>query len=373
MFDKKLLRNLDTITIIIVVILVSVGIVAISSATHVHETGDYWAVKRQIMWFVAGLIAMVVVMSIDYNTLGNLSVYMYFFSLLLLVAVLIPGVGVVRNGARSWFDIKVSLIQPAEFIKIIMIITFSKHIEKIKESNESDINSIKNLCTLVAHMALPIFLILKQPDWGTAAVFIGIMIVILFIAGISYKYIVAAFATSAAVLPLLFFFVMKEYQRERLLVFWDPNRDPLGRGYHVIQSKIAIGSGQLYGKGLFHGTQTHLGYLPEQHTDFIFSVIGEELGFIWSSIIIILFVILLLRFLYLATLAKEDFGSYIIIGITAMIFFHILINIGMTMGLAPVTGIPLPFISYGGSSLLTNMMAIGLVLNVAMRRQKINF
>ncbi|MGE4282693.1 MAG: rod shape-determining protein RodA [Clostridia bacterium] len=373
MFDKKLFKNFDTVTIIIVLILVSIGIIAISSATHVHETGDFGAVERQILWFIIGLVAMGAVISIDYSTYGNFSTYMYIFGLVLLIAVLIPGIGVVRNGARSWFDLKISLLQPAEFVKIIIIITFAKHIEKVKEEDSEDINKTKNLFMLIMHMLLPILLIMRQPDWGTAGVFIGIMVVMLFVSGISYKYIVAAFSASAVVLPLLFFFVMKDYQRERLLVFWDPNRDPLGRGYHVIQSKIAIGSGQLYGKGLFHGTQTQLGYLPEQQTDFIFSVIGEELGFIWSSIVIVLFIILLLRFLYLATVAKESFGSYIIIGITAMMFFHLLINIGMTIGLAPVTGIPLPFISYGGSSLLTNMIAIGLVLNVGMRRQKINF
>ncbi|WHH61049.1 rod shape-determining protein RodA [Petroclostridium sp. X23] len=372
MFDRKLLKNFDTFTIIIIVILVTIGIIAISSATHVHETGDFSAVKKQIMWFVFGLIAMGVVISIDYNTYGSFATYMYAFGILLLLGVLIPGVGVVRNGARSWFDLKVSMFQPAELVKIIMIITFAKHIQKIKE-DESDINHIKNLAILIIHMVMPILLIMKQPDWGTAAVFIGIMVMMLFVADISYKYIMAAFGASAIALPLLFFFGMKDYQRGRLLVFWDPNRDPLGQGYHVIQSKIAIGSGQLYGKGLFNGTQTQLGYLPEQQTDFIFSVIGEELGFIWSSIVIVLFIILLLRFLYLATVAKESFGSYIIVGITSMIFFHLLINIGMTIGLAPVTGIPLPFISYGGSSLLTNMIAIGLVLNVGMRRQKINF
>ncbi|MDK2800742.1 MAG: rod shape determining protein RodA [Clostridiales bacterium] len=372
MFDKKLLRNFDTITIVIMVSLIAIGVVAISSATHVAETGDFWAVKKQVAWFILGLIVMGVIISIDYNTFGHLATYMYVTGILLLIAVLFVGTEI--NGAKSWFVIKgLGSIQPSEFVKIIVIISFAKHIEKIKENNDTDINALKNLFILMLHMMLPILLIMKQPDWGTAGVFIGIMIILLFVAGISYKYIIAAFTASAAIIPILFFFVMKDYQRERILVFWNPNRDPLGRGYHVIQSKIAIGSGQLYGKGLFHGTQTQLGFLPEQHTDFIFSVIGEELGFIWSSVVVLLFVILLLRLLYLATVAKDKFGTYIIIGVTAMIFFHFLINVGMTIGLAPVTGIPLPFISYGGSSLLTNMIAVGLVLNVAMRRQKIKW
>ncbi|NLY43659.1 MAG: rod shape-determining protein RodA [Clostridiaceae bacterium] len=370
--DKKLLKNFDTMTMVIVLILIGIGIVVISSATHVHETNDFSAVQKHIVWTVLAIGLLLFIISIDYNSLAGMVVYLYIGAILLLISVLLFGTEI--KGAKSWFTIgSLGSIQPAEFVKVIVIITFSKHIDKIKENDPEAINKPKNLLALCIHMLIPILLIMKQPDWGTAAVFIGIMVMILFAAGISYKYIFTAFGAAAVSLPLLFFYVMEDYQRERLLVFLDPNRDPLGRGYHVIQSKIAIGSGQLYGKGLFQGTQTQRGFLPEQDTDFIFSVIGEELGFIWCSIVIILFVILLLRFLYLASIAKDNFGSYIIIGVTAMFFFHVLINIGMTIGLAPVTGIPLPFISRGGSSMLTNMAAVGLVLNVAMRRQKINF
>lgn len=372
MINRKLLKNFDTITIVIVLILVVIGTVAISSATHVHETKDFSTVQKHIAWTVLAIGLLLLIISVDYNNFASVVVYLYIGGILLLLAVLFFGTEI--KGAKSWFTFgTLGSIQPSEFVKVIVIITFSKHVEKIKESDANAINKPKNLLVLCVHMLIPILLIMKQPDWGTAAVFIGIMVTILFAAGISYKYIFTAFGVAAVSLPLLFFYVMEDYQRKRLLVFLDPNRDPLDSGYHVIQSKIAVGSGQLYGKGLFKGTQTQMGYLPEQDTDFIFSVIGEELGFIWCSVIIVLFVTLLLRFLYLASIAKDDFGSYIIIGVTAMLFFHILVNIGMTIGLAPITGIPLPFISRGGSSMLTNMAAVGLVLNVAMRRQKINF
>ncbi len=370
MLDKKLLKNFDISVILIVILLVAIGLVMISSATHVHETQDYSLVKKQLFFFVLGLTAIVVISNIDYRTFANFCVYMYIAGVLFLVAVLFTEP---INGARSWFKIFGFGLQPSEYFKIVIIITFSRHIEKIKEKGEEDINSFKNILLLLLHMGLPILLIMVQPDWGTATVYIGIMIIILFVANISYKYIIAAFASASVILPLLFFFVMKGYQRNRLLTFWNPEVDPLGAGYQFIQAKIAIGSGQLFGKGLFKGIQTQLGYLPEQETDLIFPVIGEELGFIWCSIIIIMFVALLLRLVYLATLAKDYFGSYVITGVAAMIFFHVLINIGMTIGLAPMMGIPLPFLSYGGSSLLANMIAVGLALNVAMRRQKINF
>ncbi len=372
MFDKKLLKKLDLTVIIIVVLLFIIGITVIASATHVHETHDFSVVKKQAIWFVTGIIAILIIISIDYHTFGSIVSYMYLFGLAMLVAVLVFGSRI--NGAKSWFMIAGMGIQPAEIVKIIVILSFAKHVERIREKSEDAINRITSIIPLILHMAIPIALIMKQPDWGTAAVFIGIMFTIVFAADISYKYIVGAFISVSAILPILFFSpLMKEYQRQRFLVFINPALDPLGSGYHVIQSKIAVGSGQIFGRGLFNGTQTQLGFLPEQQTDFIFSVIGEELGFLWSVIVVVLFSMLILRLIYLATQARDEYGSYIIIGVAAMFFFHMLVNIGMTIGVVPVTGIPLPFISYGGSSLLTNMMAIGVVLNVAMRRQIIKF
>lgn len=371
MFDKKLLKNFDITIVLLVILLFAIGLVAVASATHVHETHDYSAIQKQLLFFMVGLIAIGVMISIDYHTLGNLALYMYVVGIILLVAVLFTEP---RNGAQSWFTVRGFTLQPSEFVKIITIISLSKHIDKVQEKGEDGINDLKNLIILLLHMAVPIALIMKQPDYGTASIFIAFTAAILFVAKIDYKYIVGAFVSAAVLLPLLYFSpITDDYQRDRIKVFLNPDLDPMGKAYNVIQSKIAIGSGQLFGKGLFKGTQAQLGYIPEQQTDFIFSVIGEELGFIWCSIVIIMFVLLFLRYLHLARLAKDRFGSYIITGVTAMMFCHMLINIGMTIGLVPVMGIPLPFISYGGSSLLTNMIAVGLVLNVAMRRQKIKF
>ncbi len=372
MIDKKLLKNFDISIAIIVILLLVIGIIVISSATHVHRPlQSYATVYKQLMWFVIGTIAIGFIISLDYHTLGYLSWYMYAAGIILLVAVLFtPEI----NGARSWFNLKFFSFQPSELVKLILIIGFSKQVDRIQERTIQDINYFKNLFYLLGYMVLPILLIMMQPDWGTAAVYIGIMVAILFVADISYKYIIGAFVSAAAILPVLFFSpIMEDYQRKRLLTFFNPDLDPLGSGYNVIQSKIAIGSGQLFGNGLFKGAQTQLGYLPEQETDFIFSVIGEELGFIWCCIIVILFTLLFIRLIQLARSSRDRFGSYIVTGVAAMMYFHVLINIGMTIGLMPVMGIPLPFISYGGSSLLTNMMAVGLVLNVAMRRQKIAF
>ncbi len=371
MIDKKLLKNFDISIVIIIILLVITGIIVISSATHVYRPPQSYAiVYKQLIWFVIGVIAIGFIISIDYHTLGYLSWYMYATGIILLVAVLFtPEI----NGARSWFNLKFFSLQPSELVKLILIIGFSKQVERIQERTVQDINYFKNLIYLLVYMGVPILLIMMQPDWGTAAVYIGIMVAILFVADISYKYIIGAFASAVVILPALFFFIMEEYQKKRLLIFFNPDIDPLGSGYNAIQSKIAIGSGQLFGNGLFKGAQTQLGYLPEQETDFIFSVIGEELGFICCGIVVILFTLLLIRLLQLARTSRDPFGSYIITGVAAMMYFHVLINIGMTIGLMPIMGIPLPFISYGGSSMLTNMMAVGLVLNVAMRRQKIAF
>lgn len=376
MINKKLIKKFDWFLFILIIFLVIVGLVAISSATNVDDTGDFSFVKKQIVWFIIGCVAIAVIISFDYNNICDFAIYLYIIGILMLVAVLIFGTRI--NGAKSWFVFKGISMQPSEFVKIICIISLSKHIQKIKEKSndfgiEDGLNNIINILVLLVHVGIPVVLIMKQPDWGTAAVFLLIMFSILFVAGISFKYIIGAVGAAIVIFPLLFLYVMDEYQKNRFISFLNPEADPLGTGYHVIQSKIAIGSGKLFGKGLYNGPQTQMGYLPEQQTDFIFSVIGEELGFIWTSIIISVYIIILIRMLYLATKSKDELGSYIMTGIAVMIFSHVLINVGMTIGLLPVMGIPLPFISYGGSSLLTNMVAIGLILNITMRRKRLNF
>jgi len=365
--DKKLLKNLDVGILISVILLFIIGLVAISSATGVAHGGSLRHVKIQSVAFLLGTIAMIITLFFDYNTFGELSKVIYIVSILLLVAVLIFGVEV--KGSKSWFDLKVVNFQPSELVKIGFIISFAKFLEK----REENLNSLKGVLSAVLYIIPIVGLIILQNDFGTALVFIFFIAFMLFAAGISYKYVVGAIVLGILSFPLLWYYVFEDYQRKRILVFLNPEMEPLGRGYHVIQSKIAVGSGQFWGKGLYQGTQNNLGFIPERHTDFIFSVIGEEMGLIGSLAVILLFMLLLMRCIYIANISKDSFGKYICVGVMAMFLFHVLENIGMTIGMMPVTGIPLPFVSYGGSSLVTNLIAIGLVLNVGMRRQVIRF
>lgn len=366
-FDKKLLKNIDMGIIISVILLFAGGIVAISSATGVARGESLGYIKIQSVAFILGIIGIIVILCFDYNTFGDMSRIIYAVSILLLIAVLLFGKEI--KGSKSWFDLGPVNFQPSEIVKIGFILSFAKILEK----REGTLDTIKGMIPVIIYIIPIIGLILLQNDFGTALVFIFFIAFMVFAAGISYKYILGAGVFALLSLPLLWFKFFGDYQKKRILVFFNPELDKLGSGYHVIQSKIAIGSGQFTGKGLFKGTQNNLGFIPERHTDFIFSVIGEELGLIGSVIIILLFMILILRCIYIAKISKDSYGKYVCIGVMAMFLFHVLENIGMTIGIMPVTGIPLPFVSYGGSSLLTNMMSIGLVLNVGMRRQIIRF
>ena len=366
-FDKKLLKNIDVGIIISMILLFAGGIVAIASATGVTHGGSLNHIKIQSVAFILGMIAIIIILFFDYNTFGDMSKLIYAVSIILLVAVLIFGKEV--KGSKSWFDLGLVNFQPSEIVKIGFILSFAKLLEK----REGTLDTIKGIIPIILYIVPIIGLILLQNDFGTALVFIFFIAFMVFAAGMSYKFILGTGVLAVLSLPLLWFKFFGDYQKKRILVFFNPELDKLGSGYHVIQSKIAIGSGQFTGKGLFRGTQNNLGFIPERHTDFIFSVIGEELGLIGSVIIIFLFMLLITRCIYIARISKDSYGKYICIGIMALLLFHVLENIGMTIGIMPVTGIPLPFVSYGGSSLLTNMISVGLVLNVGMRRQVIRF
>ena len=269
-------------------------------------------------------------------------------------------------GTKGWIRFGSIGIQPSELVKIGFIITFAKHIEHV----HSDLNNFKNILALLLHAGLLIGLILMQPDAGTAMVFAMIMLLMLFVAGISWKYIVSAFGTLAAAAPLIWFYVLKDYQKGRIISFFSPESDPLGRGYHVIQSKIAIGSGQVVGRGLFSGIQTQLGFLPEKQTDFIFAVIGEELG-LWGCLLVCaLLLTIVCRIFYIAANSRDLLGELLCTGVGAMFMFHVIENIGMCVGLTPVTGIPLPFFSYGGSNIIASMLGIAIVMLVSGSRNR---
>jgi len=363
-----LFKELDYTLILLTLICTGFGIVMISSAVNSLNDGLKYIIIQSGAAAI-GFIFMTFLTTINYEKVGSAWKIIYLGCIMLLVLVLIIGTGKEDTGSKSWIRFGSIGIQPSEFVKIGFIITLSKRVAEFGDR----INEPKNILRLLAHLGILLFLIMLQPDFGTSMVFIFIFVGIVFAAGISYKYIVTAIGTIIGIIPLAWFFFLEEYQKNRIRVFFSPESDPLGSGYHVIQSKIAIGSGQLFGKGLYQGTQTQLGYLPVKHTDFIFAVIGEELGLIGCVVVTSMLFAIVFRCLIDSKRTKSDMSRYICIGVACMFLAHIFENIGMCIGLMPVTGIPLPFFSYGGSSILTNYAAIGLVLSIYMRKKSISF
>lgn len=314
---------------------------------------------------------MIVIIFIDYDVIARFSPIFYGIFIILLIAVLFTPV---VNGATSWFTITDGVkFQPSEFAKVFVIIFIAYIISIIQKREKNEINKPLKLLAALAIVAVPVLLIIMQPDYGTAIAFMIATILMLFVAGLDKRYIIATFIVILVAVPLMYNFILPTHAKNRIDVFLNPNLDPRGSGYNVIQSKLAIGSGKLVGMGLLKGNQTQLGFLHPKTTDFIFSVIGEEMGFIVAGAVIILYVVLITKAIYVAKTAKDDLGSYIAMGIVGIFLFHMIENIGMTMGLLPITGVPLPFVSYGGSSLITNFICIGLLLNISGRRQKTIF
>ena len=362
---KKFLKNIDWWILICSILLLLIGLVALFSATYENGLSEF---KKQIIWFIISIPIIFIVMLIDYDILARYSWIFYWIFIILLIAVLFTSP---INGATSWFEISSGLkFQPSEFAKIVVIFFIAAVMVRIQKNSRNDINRFSKMLLIIAAIGLPLFLIVIQPDYGTAMAFIVAVSMMLFVAGLDKKYIFIALLLIVISLPILYFFVLPEHAKTRIHVYLNPNIDPRGSGYNVIQSKLAIGAGQLFGMGILKGNQTQLGYLYPKTTDFIFSVIGEEFGFIVSSTVIVIYVILISRSIYIAKTAKNDLGSYIAIGIAGIFMFHMIENIGMTMGLLPITGVPLPFVSYGGSSLVTNFMCIAVLLNISGLRKK---
>lgn len=364
---KKILKNMEWGILVCSVLLLIIGMVALFSAT---QNSDYEEFKKQGVWFLISIPVVIIVMIIDYQLIARFSPFFYGLFIILLIAVFFTEP---INGATSWFDLGMFSFQPAEFAKVFVIIFIAYIIDLLCVRGKIEINKLWKLSLVLLAAIVPILLIAKQPDYGTAIAFFVAICFMLFVSGIKAKYIIAALLLVVILLPILYFFVLPEHAKTRIEIFLDPEQDPRGAGYNILQSKLAIGAGQLFGMGIFKGNQTQLGFLYPKTTDFIFAVIGEEFGFIVSSVIIVLYVIMITKAIYVAKTAKDDLGSYIAMGIAGMFFFHMMENIGMTIGLLPITGIPLPFVSYGGSSLLTNFIAIALLLNISGRRQKAIF
>ena len=355
------LRNIDKLLLFAAVGLGVFGVLMIFSATRADNPSTYY-LKRQAMFFIVALVAMLLAASFDYRKLMPYSKIIYAISLLLLLVVLVfPA----RLGSHRWIPLGFFDLQPSELAKVAVILLLGTFIA----DRHLEIGTNKEFLQAIAVGLGAMFFIFIEPDLGSALSIFVIMIGMLVIGGARLKQMVAFGAGTVVVVgAAIFLKVLKSYQISRLLVFVKPNMDPLHSGYNLVQSKIAIGSGQLIGKGLFQGTQTNLKFIPEHHTDFIFSVVGEELGFIGGAILIALFALLLWRAMKIAITARDPFGTMVAVGIVVMFFFQIVVNIGMTMGIMPVTGIPLPFMSYGGASLIVNFVCIGLLLNIGMRR-----
>ena len=380
LFDKKYFKHIDWMTVAIVLGLVAFGTIALASVMATPFDGteaslsDYMSrfnmeyLTKHITNFLIGCAAMLVVIVFDYSIFKSLSVYIYagIIGLLALLFVF----GKVRGGAQGWFvfDTIERAIQPGELCKIALIISLAKVVSAAMD-RDGRLLKLKDIAAAVAITALPFMLIVLQPDYGTAFVLLVILFVIIFIARIKWIYIIAAAVMGGGGIVLAYNFILTDKQRARIDVFLRPETMSDNDKYHITKSKMAIGSGQLLGKGFFgEETLAQMRYIPARHTDFIFSGITEAVGFVGSCLLIVALFALIFRWVYISYKARDSFGTLLVAGVTAMLEAHVFENIGMTMGLMPITGIPLPFISYGGSNMLTNMIGVGIVLNVYMRR-----
>ena len=365
--NKRLLKNIEWGILICTILLIIIGLVALFSAT---QNADYDEFKKQIIWVLVSIPIMIIVLLIDYETFIKISPVLYGISLIVLIGVLFTEP---INGASSWFSFGQFTFQPAEFAKIAFVLFMTFVITKMQQKGKDEISRPLKLALILLLALIPIILIIKQPDYGTALAFVMSLIFMLFVSGIKKRYIIISIATVVILLPIAYFFILPDHAKTRIDVYLNPDIDPRGAGYNIIQSKLSIGAGQLFGMGLLKGNQTQLGFLYPKTTDFIFSVIGEEMGFVIAAGVIILYVVLITKAMYVAKTAKNDSGAYIAAGIAGIFFFHMLENIGMTMGLLPITGIPLPFVSYGGSSMITNLIMIAILLNISARRKRALF
>lgn len=368
------LKSFDYPLFVAVLLLSVIGLIALRSAIGETEITRTWL--KQLIFVCVGSMMAIIVSAIDYKIFKTLGIAIYIGSIVLLVLVLF--IGDKHYGSRSWLSVPlIGSFQPSELAKVAFAIIVPIFLERLKEGKDVG----KNVIKLLIYAALPIILVLLQPDIGTAIVFIFAFVVLLFIYGIPYKYFFISLGALTMAAPIFWFFVLPKdsHIRHRIMTFIFPETDLLGKGMQVYNSKMTIGSGQLFGKGIFYNIQakssglTSSYYVPFKQTDFIFSVIGEEVGFIGSMIVLALVFFILFRSIYIAMNSRDAYGSFLVICITSMMGFHFIENIGMCIGILPVTGIPLPFVSQGNSSLISNFLNIGLLLSVSMRRKKAIF
>lgn len=383
-FNKYMWKYVDWILVILICMLVGFSLISIINATASPFTGDesgfgefmdnlnLGSAQRQMMFFGIGLIAMFLCMLLDYHTVKNITDYIYWICIAFLIAVLF--LGSEQRGTTGWFMIGTYGVQPAEFGKIGLILVISKVLSDKTEGHEEGITRFRDILPALWRFIIPFGLIVSQPDFGTAIVYMFIFVVLLFMAKTNWKILLTLLIIAIAAIPIVYN-LLAGWQQERLLSFFFPDQyataDTADARFQVEQAKMAVGSGGLFGKGLFApGSLSQLDFVPEKHNDFIFAVTVEAFGFVGGLAVLVLYFLLISRTFMLSMRARDDFGAYIIIGVAAMTLFHVFENIAMNIDLMPITGIPLPFFSYGGSSLLTNMIAYGMVLSVDMRRTR---
>lgn len=362
----NLIKNIDKVIVAVIALLAVLSVLMIGS-TQIDSGFFGRDVIVQLAAYMLGLAAIFIILSFNYTLFSGLEKYLYILSLALLLLVYVPGLGVEQYGARSWINLGVTTVQPSEIVKILFILIMAGYLNEHRD----DLYNFKGLIK-AGLVAAPIIIIVLKEDLGSALVFAAIWVVMIFFAGIDLKVFAKFFALVIAAVPVAYVF-MADYQKERIEAFLHPENLDLSGNYQVWQSKVAIGSGGIFGKGLFNGTQKELDFIPVQTSDFIFSVIGEELGMVGGLSVIGLFTILLVRMAGIVRNALDFYGALIVAGVIGMFAFQVFENIAMTMGLMPVTGITLPFLSNGGSSILSNMIALGLVLDVGIRNKSINF
>jgi len=373
---RRILKRLDYVLLLTVAVILAGGLLIIASATHGSGNGPYYFPLRQTVWIIIGTALLAFFLYLDYGVLARYEWHLYVINLLMLASVLVVGHSVL--GGQRWINLGPFQFQPSEFAKVLYIITFASFLSR----RVDNLKRFRDLLVPLAYMLVPMVLIVKQPDLGTALVFLAITFGMLFMAG-ARPLTVAALVCGGLVLAVggiwahlrfgLPLPLLKGYQITRLTIFINPWSDWHGAGYNIIQSQIALGSGGLFGKGLFAGSQSQLDFLPVQYADFIFSVVGEELGFIGALSLLALYFVVLYRGVRTAFLAKDHFGMLLATGAVSMLAFHVLINVGAVSGIMPVTGIPLPFFSYGGSAVMADLAALGLIMAVYVQRQKIVF
>ena len=360
MFQFAGIRDFDWAMFLLVLVICAVGVLQIFSATHATVFQDAW--WKQMIYVVAGIFLMLIMTAMDYHALMQRVYPLYVSSVVLLVAVLL--VGKRAWGSTRWLPLPGGVhLQVSEFAKIVIVLLVARFLIEIR----TDVLQLRDLLKLGAIIVLPMALIAKEPDLGTSLTYIPILGVGVFLAGMQWRYWAAIAVIAVVILPIAFT-SLQPYQKARIVSFLDPERDPKGTGYQLIQSKIAVGAGGTWGKGVTHGSQTQLRFLPVPHTDFIFSAFAEEHGFVGVMFMLILYFALLMQIVHNGQTAPDRAGLFICMGVGALLLFHILVNVGMVVGRMPVTGIPLPLMSYGGSSIWSTFLMLGLVNSVRVRR-----